>query len=784
MIEHNLTLAWRQLVKYRLQSAVSIVSLAIGFACFALASMWIKYETTYDGFHKDADGIYAVVEQKQKTLFHFKEQELDAWPEIAEYTIYSSLWCETANGQEVKAYERLVKDSSYLSIFHIEFTEGGNGFLYDEGQVAISDRLAKKLWGDESPIGKELATEFKILDSHQNRIVTGVFKSWGEHTNFPFELLGKHSEAVHSQMHLSRYCAMRLHPHVNVDTLNARLKEYKCIPEPYTYGGKEYLIEKNTSAKVVPITQLRHSTKPYEDTALFKVEHIYLFSYASLLLIACGLLNYLTMFINRLFIRKREIALRTVFGASEGNLVVQFLTEYGLLLVIAMFFGNYILKVSLNSFLDMAELPRDLGFIYRESLLYMSLVIVVSLLISLPPIWYFRRQSLQNSITGVDGLANYNIFRRISTGFQMGIAIFSIFCVAVMLKQLDTLRHEDIGILRENRAYQSIHGTSQVEINDICEALPAFMKQLPEVDTAFIPQCLVYPMTFFSSSSLDSEHFPQLTERMEYSSMEIDEATAQFYGMTLLQGEWPDPYRHGPYSVVVNETFARRMGWDNPIGQEIMIYNVVGVCKDVLITPTQRAEPWMYQAIDLRPKGEDSSTRYLVFKFKPGTYPVIKQKMEEFYKKNGWTYIHSTTLEEQYEMLLRSENNLQKLLYITTSVCILIALFGVWSMIMLTCEQRRKEIAIRKVFGATVKDILDMFFLEYMSLQAVAAAVAFPIGYACMKPWLEQYVVQTEISWWIYVGIFLLVALLVALCIGWRVWKTATARPADEICKG
>ena len=105
-------------------------------------------------------------------------------------------------------------------------------------------------------------------------------------------------------------------------------------------------------------------------------------------------------------------------------------------------------------------------------------------------------------------------------------------------------------------------------------------------------------------------------------------------------------------------------------------------------------------------------------------------------------------------------------------------------MIMLTCEQRRKEIAVRKVFGATVKDILDMFFVEYMSLQGMAALVAFPIGYACMKPWLEQYVLQTEISWWLFAGIFLLVALLVALCIGWRVWKTAHAHPADEICKG
>ena len=102
-------------------------------------------------------------------------------------------------------------------------------------------------------------------------------------------------------------------------------------------------------------------------------------------------------------------------------------------------------------------------------------------------------------------------------------------------------------------------------------------------------------------------------------------------------------------------------------------------------------------------------------------------------------------------------------------------------MIMLTCEQRRKEIAVRKVFGATTKDILDMFFLEYMSLQGVAALVAFPIGYACMKTWVEQYVLQTPMSWWLFAGIFLGIALLVTLCIGWRVWKTATARPADEI---
>ena len=158
------------------------------------------------------------------------------------------------------------------------------------------------------------------------------------------------------------------------------------------------------------------------------------------------------------------------------------------------------------------------------------------------------------------------------------------------------------------------------------------------------------------------------------------------------------------------------------------------------------------------------------------------EKLEMHGKERGVDYISNwIDFEENYQYKLKSELNLQKLLNIITTICIMVALFGVWSMIMLTCEQRRREIAIRKVYGATTKDILDMFFSEYMTLQGIASIVAFPIGYACMKPWLEQYVVQTEISWWIYVGIFLMVALLVALCVGWRVWKTAKARPADEI---
>jgi len=254
----------------------------------------------------------------------------------------------------------------------------------------------------------------------------------------------------------------------------------------------------------------------------------------------------------------------------------------------------------------------------------------------------------------------------------------------------------------------------------------------------------------------------------------------------LSQGRWYYPGEKG--SIIVNEAFVKAMGWKNPIGQEIYSgkdkSTVIGVFKDTRKTIDGTTFPLIF----VLEENEDTRAYHnacnILFKFVPGTWPTVRKKILDLCQENGWNISNPVSMEEEYLESLKSENNLQLLLSVTTGVCILIALFGVWSMIMLTCEQRRKEIAVRKVFGATVKDILDMFFVEYMSLQGMAALVAFPIGYACMKPWLEQYVLQTEISWWLFVGIFFLVTLLVALCIGWRVWKTAHAHPADEIAKG
>jgi ABC-type antimicrobial peptide transport system permease subunit len=137
--------------------------------------------------------------------------------------------------------------------------------------------------------------------------------------------------------------------------------------------------------------------------------------------------------------------------------------------------------------------------------------------------------------------------------------------------------------------------------------------------------------------------------------------------------------------------------------------------------------------------------------------------------------------EEEYDKFLKSENALIKLLSFVSAICILICVFGFVSLVSLTCEERRKEIAIRKINGATSGDILAIFAKEYSLLLLIGATGAFSVGYFIMQRWLEQYVKQTNIPAWLYLSILFVMALIIVLCVGWQVYKSSIENPADVV---
>ena len=137
--------------------------------------------------------------------------------------------------------------------------------------------------------------------------------------------------------------------------------------------------------------------------------------------------------------------------------------------------------------------------------------------------------------------------------------------------------------------------------------------------------------------------------------------------------------------------------------------------------------------------------------------------------------------EKEYDKYLKSENSLLKLLSFVSVVCILICVFGFVSLVSLTCEERRKEIAIRKINGATTGDILAIFVKEYALLLTIGSAIAFTTGYFIMYQWLEHYVKQTTIPAWIFLSIFCAMALVIVVCVGWQVYRASVENPAEVV---
>ena len=789
MLLHYLSLAWQQLEKYRLQSLVSVVSLAIGFACFALASMWIKYETTYDAFHKDADRMYCLINGKHWMIAsQYCDSVVKYCHEVETATAFTDgyYWDLRQNDSLLADIVCTSCDSSFLEMFNIRILAGTDGFLHNNKEVAINRLTAERLWPGKDPLGQEFTLDAGTEASIVPYTVTAVVDGWeDEHSCLHFDLLVNNtSKKNHNPFKgydipysPSFEHVLRLSPHANVDDINARLDSLDF------FGNSKKEPSQANTLKLMPIDQLRHTL--YQAGMSVKLNHLYLFALAGSLLILCGLLNYLTMFINRLFIRQREIALRTVFGATKKDLILQFLIEYGLVLFIAFLLGIFVIDAVREPFCQMAELPKDIEFVYREGSIYMLWVGGVSLLISLPVIGFFRRQALHNSIQSQVGLFCYSNFRKLSVCIQMCISILFIFCTVLFQKQIHTLRNDDFGFERNNIGLIQTYDLTEDEI----ETFASYLRQQPEVVKVIRRRNSLFPNGEIEMISIGGylvSEQKMLKETIGLQYFEDKEfALPEFYGLRLLQGHFLSE-EDDPMAIVVNESVVKEFGWDDPIGKKIefssdVVLHVVGVMKDFHNMGPLRKPNSTFICKEVTWERSYNPGTEFIFKYQGEEWKNLKKKYEEYVKRYEGGDFYFTDSEEEFDTYLESELNLQKLLSITTIVCILIALFGVWSMIMLTCEQRRKEIAVRKVFGATTKDILDMFFLEYMSLQGVAALVAFPVGYACMKPWLEQYVVQTSIPWWIYVGIFMAVALLVALCVGWRVWKTANARPAEEI---
>lgn len=784
MIKHCLKIAIRNLVKYKVQSAVSILGLAVGFVCFSLSLYWIHYEMTYDHFRQDADRIYMVrtndeyTEGKISTRVPYSLAAYLAqhFPDIAVAAPFHLISERISVNDKYQDAVFSSADSAWMNLMDIRIIKGNRNFMLpkDNAEIAITEEAAKKWLRTEDPIGKEV----KML--RRTKKICAIVQAENRHTNFPFDFIGN-PELGKTWWYITWSILIKVKPDTDIEELESKINAN--LPAEL----KQVTLTRKTGIERIILTPLSklHYAKDFRDDkeAGITFQYIIYFSIAGILIITCALINYLTLFINRMRVRQWEMTLRMIHGANIRSLVSLLTVEFLLLLACAVTTGFLLIEICFPSFIELTGIDTAKSSLYGEAFLFIGLIslIILTAIIGLLYILYHR--SLHLSLRYNTGRSTGTQLRRGSIVLQLFVCLSFIGCTVLINQQLDYLRHRDLGLKIKNRGSFSVMGDMDYT------PLIRKIKELPMITEVMQPD--YYPIV------------SQLTAIGQFDNWEgldipIDtpvpvklflgkEDFFRFYDITLLAGEWLDDL--STYEdIIINESLARRMGWSpqEAIGKHIIqsyiTYTIVGVVKDCHYGAPTLPIPHTGFLVGEQ-MGLMQRSAGILFKYKEGTWNECRKALEHLYQTecSPENILRLNSEEEVYNNYLRSEEMLTRLLSFASLVCILTAMFGIYSLVTLTCEQRRKEIAIRKVNGATVWSILFLFFREYLIMLCIAALFAFPITYVIIKQWILNYVRQVSISPLPFILILIGLALTVIAGISWRVWKAANENPAEVI---
>lgn len=774
MILHYLKVAVRSLMKYKTQTIISIIGLAVGFVCLSFSMIWIRYELTYDDFHRGAERLYVPYQTSGLDLKGFSPRSVfpvgkvirETFPEVEDAASFSCWTTQAGRTEDERMEVEYIRtDSAFIRMFDIRLLQGSWGFLHKpEEEIALTQEAAQRFFGSiEDVLGKELYLLGKP------RKITALLSGWSKHSNFFYEIIeGVPDRANDNWMASGFYSCLRLKEGVDRKVFAEKLKQTNLNPKGIV----------SVSGLMLERLMDCHYTL-FQDTNRIALQYVQLFSVVSMLIIGVALVNFFSMMVTRIRIRRREIGLRVVCGSTTGGLFRLFVSELVLLMLGSGLLGLVFLEVAKEKFQELSAVE---GGLYLPALGYFFFLFLVSVLLSVVIIRYYSRKSIMETLHHTIGNVRERMFfQQGSIIIQLTICVGILWGLSVLFLQLNHLSHTDIGFERDGRATFSSDPQEEGVIAQI-KQIP-YVQEVKELVSLFPRRSMAATLVnAWDGKSENDEPF-----EMQY--IPEGQEFMDFYDLRLIQGT-PLSEQTDGHQVLINETAAKRLGWADPVGKYFGYvdpegrfrrdFTVVGVIKDFHISaPTDPVQPTLLAGYGV---GAIRLGRNILLRFDETRTADLHRAVEAIMQGlDGHHDFELKTVREAYDEYLTSERSLMKLLAFVSVVCIVISLFGVYSHVTLACERRRKEIAIRKVNGATAWLIMQSFLKQYVWMLLLSCLIAFPVGTLVMRRWLEQYVEQTTINGWLYGLIMVILALFIGLCTGRSVWRAAHENPAEVI---
>lgn len=751
MFRNYLKIAWRNLWKNKGFTALNIIGLAIGITCTSLILLWVEDEVNYDSVFPKQDQVYYVptnnlYEGEWRTFYESAPGPLakaikDEVPGVigSARTVAENLLF-TVNDNGINKSGRFV-DPDFLSMFSLSFVEGNRAnALKDFDAIVISRKLATQLFGQESnALGKVIR-----VNNESNYRVTGVFEDLPNNVTVkfdwvaPFERFAVGKDWINDYQNGFADIFVELTPEADFETVNAKVE--KLIPSKTGKEGKYAFLH--------PMKDW-HLRSSFENGKKVggQIVYVRLFSVIAIIILLIACINFMNLSTASSEKRAKEVGVRKVLGSNKKRLILQFMAEALLTATMATILSVLLLVLLLPKFNILVQKQIELNlFNYTHLFALLGINLFCGVLAGWYPAFYlssFKPIKIIKGIKVKEGSAP--LIRKGLVVVQFTFSIVFIISTIIVYQQIGHVQSRDMGYDRENLIQLPVNG------NVLKDFVPIKQEMIASGTVENV--ALLNTSILSGGSNSSGWEWPggKDTKDVLISHRFVSSGFFDTAGLEIIEGHgFSDNVELDSTNVLITQSLAKLMGDETTIGKTIRRdedqFTVIGVVKDFLYGNLYNtSDPVMFY-------NYPQYTNNMYVRAKPGyTMSSILASMEKVMKKYNPAFpFEYEFVDDAFSSRFKSEKLVGNLSQIFALLAIIISCLGLFGLSTFTAEQRRKEIGIRKVLGATVAKIGQMLSMDFAKLVLLSLFIGFPIAYFFMENWLEGFAYRIEIHWWVF----------------------------------
>jgi putative ABC transport system permease protein len=798
MLKNYFKIAWRNLKKNKVFSAINIFGLAIGFACCTLIFLFIQHEVSFDKFNVQAGNIYRVTAIGKGPVGNTTlAVSPSAWapnmkkefPEIKEYVRFlkSERTLVTTPAKE-HYYEKdfLFADSTFFNVFSFVLAKGdANHSLERPNTIVLTKEAAQKYFGNVDPIGKTLEVTTQFAPAF-NLEITGIINEVPANSHFHFNGL----ISLQTMGDISNLWSFHM---FQTYFLLAKNDQTKVLENKFK-GFVDKFITNNPNADgpyeihLQPITDIHLRSQMVGELGTNgSITYVYLFAGIAILVLVIACFNFMNLSTVRSLKRAKETGLRKVVGAERSQLIKQFLGESVLFAFLSFILSIFISIAVLPLFNQVAD--RTLTFRFTDQfsviLMLLAIAIIVGLLAGLHPAYVLSSFKPVAVLKGqIIKDSRGNLFRKTLVTFQFVISIALIASTILVYKQLEFIRNKKLGFDKDKIFLVSVPSNSDgTKLETFKAALLQQKGIVAAAASSTVPNTQI-PVNLIHKEGTDEKK--QESMQMLF----VDHDFVPTMQMQLIAGRnftksFSTDVTEG---FILNREAVKQAGWKSPeaaIGKlfqwvmpDTVLKNgkVVGIVEDFNITPLKSpVQPLVMHILPRR-------LQHLYIRFKGVTatnaITAVEQQFKKFYIDQPYEY---QFLDDTINAMYTTERRLGTIFGYFAALAILIASLGILGLSVYSIQQRTREIGIRKILGATIPNIVRELSKEFLKPVLLAAVIASPLAWWGMHQWLEDFAYRVNISWWVFVLAGLIAIVIALFTISFQAVKAAMQNPVKNL---